>query len=332
MSPADNHQAVVVADLGGSNIRFASLCVQPGLDNPVELANIQSYQCARFDSLAAAISEYLAWLRSLPAQPGLQQPDLCLAVPGPVHVQPVQLTNLSWTVDPVQLAGQFGGTVHVLNDLSAQAMALPWLADQDLDWWRMPAAAMPDNADLAIVAVGTGLGAAGLIDQSRTVESEAGHSAFTALNSTHLAWLLQLWPQWSRVSWERLLSGPGLLTLFRAMHPEASSAMQDAADISAGARQGDRRCQETVAEFSRLLGSFCGDLGLSLGAVGGVFLSGGVLAHLDGLLDRQAFLAQFDDKGRFTDYCHAIPIARVRHDYPGLLGAARYYLINQQRS
>lgn len=102
--------------------------------------------------------------------------------------------------------------------------------------------------------------------------------------------------------------------------------------ITAQALTGDSRCLETVELFTQILGSVCGDLALALGAKGGVYLSGGLLSGFGDLFDSSSFLENFDNKGRYRDYCQHMPIARVLSSQPGLNGAARFAELNIERA
>ncbi|MCB1670144.1 MAG: glucokinase, partial [Pseudomonadales bacterium] len=156
------------------------------------------------------------------------------------------------------------------------------------------------------------------------VESEGGHISFAPQTPLQQQLLGALWPRFPRLSVERLISGPGLANLYRGLGLlEGDEQHLSPEQITSQARAGDPRSEKAVTLFIQIFGSVCGDLALTLGAKGGVYLSGGLLQGLGELFDAAAFLEQFNNKGRYHDYCRDIPVARVLSSQPGLLGATR---------
>lgn len=308
----------VVADVGGTHIRFGTLT-----DRDAPLRCIASFRCAGFDGLEAALTHYVASPAARAYLAGGFE-VLCLALPGDVQSVPIDLVNLGWRVEPATLAQRFSCRLLPLNDFTAQAHAIGDLESGDLDWLRTPAGPV-DGLNRAVIGPGTGLGAAALMPDGQVLESEAGHISFAPQSDLQQRLLASLWPDFPRLSVERLLSGPGLANIYRALaRVDGRDSRLTAEEITSGAQQGDPACLATVLEFNRIFGSVCGDIALAFGAKGGVYLSGGMLAGLDTLFDRSIFLQQFDFKGRYGNYCRQIPVARVIHPHPGLAGAARY--------
>ncbi|MEX2131124.1 MAG: glucokinase [Pseudohongiellaceae bacterium] len=306
----------IIADVGGTHVRFA---VITGAD--ARLQRIAVYRCAEFGQLADAIDFYIKKEQELP--PNLLT-RLGLALPGAVHTDPVELVNIRWSVSRQALETRFGCAVTMINDFTAQALAIPALQEQDLQWLRRAAVDSPPLTR-AIIGPGTGLGVAALLPGGEVVDSEAGHISFAPTSTAQQRMLEQLWQWFPRVSIERLLSGPGLANLYRAKSVLAGhEQVLSAEEITANAKAGDLLCLNTIDEFNRVFGSVCGDLALALGATGGVYLSGGIIEKLGPLFDRNLFMQEFDKKGRYSDYCHRIPLALVTCAYPGLLGMARY--------
>lgn len=307
----DSAATALVADIGGTHCRLA-LTPLAG----IELTEIVQRRCADYPDLESIIDEFLA---------GRPLPDVfCLAVPGPAHAEVVTLVNNPWRrLDTRALRQRYRCPLYLLNDFAAQAHSLPLLQEADLDWWRPRGA--PPGLPRAIVGPGTGLGAAALTADGRVLASEAGHMSFAPNNATQRRLLEAALSFLPRVYNEALVSGPGLGNLYRALQLlQGHEAQLDAEAIGERARQGDEDCVATLNEFSSLLGAICGDLALAYGAVGGMYLSGGLLGYLDELFDRPAFLDAFAAKGAYRDYCLAIPVARITHPAPGLLGAARF--------
>lgn len=309
----------VVADVGGTQIRLAALGKQDA-----QIRCIAVYRCAEFAQLGAAIDHYLT------AQ-GLQSSGLArlgLALPGAVHQETITLVNSPWNVSRRELETHFACPVDIINDFTAQALAIPALRPGDICWLRAPeTGAAADSGPLtrAIIGPGTGLGVAALLPEGGIVESEGGHLSWAPVDAGQQRLQEVLWRWFPRISLERLLSGPGLANLYRAKQTLAGIDHQLSPEhITAGATAGDTACRETVREFVRIFGAACGDLALALGATGGVFLSGGLTRKLGTLFDAELFMAEFDRKGRYSDYCRAIPIGQVVCAYPGLLGIARH--------
>lgn len=306
---------VLLADVGGTHVRLAQVNA-PG----APLQCIRVYACADFGGLEDVLARYLDDVGATAAAFS----QLCLALPGAVHREPVPLVNNGWQVSRSVIRGRFGHTPRLLNDFTAQALAIPAFGDADLQWLRHGARVDPTQTR-AIIGPGTGFGVAALLPDGQVVESEAGHISFAPTSPLQQRLLTALWGHWPRVSVERVVSGPGLANLYRAL---SRLAGQDTdclpEDITRQAQAGDPLSQRAVTEFIDIFGSVCGDLALAYGAVGGVYLSGGVLDKLGPLFDAELFLSRFDHKGRYRDDCRAIPVARVRCEFPGLLGAARY--------
>ena len=305
----------IVADVGGTHIRFATVT-----DPAAPLQGIRVYHCAEFDRIYGAIDRYLADA-SIPVD---TLSHLCLALPGAVHTNPVRLVNMPWKISRQKLRKRYLCEPVLLNDFTAQALAIPAFAPEELQWLR-PGGESDHLLTRAIVGPGTGLGVAALLPDGEVVESEAGHFSFAPGTPLQQQLLTKLWELFPRVSIERLVSGPGLANLYRALQRvEGRDGQLSPEQITAQALAGDEMSLKAVTEFNSIFGSVCGDIALAFGAVGGVYLSGGVLDKLGSLFDPRLFLTQFDNKGRYTDYCRTIPVARVMCEHPGLLGAARH--------
>jgi glucokinase len=301
-------QCQIVADIGGTNARFA--CVATGSN---ELQQIRTLQTADFPRLIDAIRTYLSGLQQCKAD------KLCLALAGPVAQDQIQLTNNAWAFSRSGLEQALGMPVLTINDFSAQAYCLDTLQDKELDWFG---AQRPQGGRMrAMVGPGTGLGVAGISPDGDILPSEGGHQAFAPVDAHEMEVLKLLWRKFPRVSSERLLSGPGLGNLYWANSILAGAeATLEAPAITAGALQGDTLCLQTISDFLDILASVAGDLALVLGALDGVYLSGGILPRLLGLLDREKFRRRFAAKGRFHDYCARMPLALVTAEQPGLRG------------
>lgn len=228
----------------------------------------------------------------------------------------VALTNTPLRIERATLAARCAGGAWLLNDLAAVAAALPLLGEDQLQAFG-PACAPAAGAQL-VIGLGTGFGAAARTPEGGIVDTEAGHADLAAVSVAEHHWLARLAPQ-GRASVEQVLSGPGLLAWYRAMAPAGGGDM--AALIDAW-QAGQPAARELMRLFSTWLGRVAGNLVLSLGAWGGVSLIGGVVAGLGPMLDAQAFRHGLQDRVQFAADLAALPVQRILHPQPALLGLA----------
>ncbi|MEY4642082.1 MAG: hypothetical protein RLZZ227_2076 [Pseudomonadota bacterium] len=299
----------IVADIGGTNARFAC-----ALADSSELLHIQSLKGATHPRLEDAFRAYVDSI------PGCEVATLCMAVAAPVEHDPIRLTNSPWVFSRAELAAALGCEVLIINDFTAQAACLDVLAPTELEWWGAP---RPSGGRVRVVlGPGTGLGVAGISPDGSVMPTEGGHVGFAPSNAHELQILELLLEQFERVSVERLLSGPGLCTLYAAnaalngTRAEAPSA----ADITKHAQHGDALCLQTTNDFLDILATVAGDYALGMGARDGVYLTGGILPQLGALLDPERFRQRFDAKGRMRPYCASTPLALIKADNTGLRG------------
>ena len=307
----------LVGDIGGTNARFA--LAEPG-GRPGEAIVLR---CDDYEDLAAAVR---AGLDRLGAQPA----SAALAIAGPVHADRVAMTNLNWTFSKSALRAELGlRHLAVVNDFEAIAWALPKLAKTELAPLGPPATAAPGLAR-AVLGPGTGLGQSGLIPGPggwAAIAGEGGHIDFAPQNVRQAAVWRRLEDDFDHVSLESVLSGPGLVNLYRALASlEGVPATLDGpADI--GAAGAPPPAGEAVAMFSEILGAAAGNLALSLGALGGVYIAGGIVPALADRFDRTAFRRAFEAKGRFQSYLRAVPTYLITAPTPALTGLA--HLLDQ---
>ena len=301
----------LVADIGGTNARFASV-------NPADgsLQDLHVYPCADFPFLLGAIETYLD------AYGDDSISGVCLAVAGPIDPDPIDLPNNHWTFSRVELERSLGMPVRIINDFSAQVLSIATLDSSELRW--LGAARPSGEGVTAVIGPGTGLGVSALLPSGDILPSEAGHVGFAPVDQ-HQSDLLQvLRKRYERVSAERVLSGPGLANLYWANGQlQGLDKELPAAEVTAGARADDRLCRRAVDDFLAILAAFAGDVALMTGADQGVYLSGGLLPKMLCFLDGDEFLSHFRSKGRFRDFNAAIPLAIVLAEQPGLRGCAR---------
>lgn len=310
----------LVADIGGTNARFALACRDGS--PPLLVDSVREFAVADFASLADVAAHYLRIVGANPAS-GV------FAVAGKVDGDEARITNHPWLISARQTREALGlQAISLVNDFTAQAMAISLLGPDDVvpigggTWAR-------DDGDktYAIIGPGTGLGVGGLLRRDgryHALQSEGGHVAFAPGTPEEDAVLRQLRTRHERVSNERLISGMGLVNLHRALGAIAGDDVGELKpeDITARASQGDALALHTIALFCRVFGSAAGDLVLTLGAWDGVFLGGGLVPRLLRDLSAPGFRERFEHKGRFAPAMARVPVLAVVHPQPGLLGAA----------
>ena len=312
----------LLGDIGGSNARFAA-AAGGGID---ELRVLEVQEYPRFEE---ALQEYLDGLRrsgafrSLPAA-------ACLAVAAPVDAQPLRFTNSSWVVDREALQGLLPGTrLALINDFAGIGHAVPALGSDD--WEALGGGAPSAGEALAVLGPGTGLGVCTVVPQQgryRVLAGEGGHVDFAPVDEREIDILRILWRRFGRVSAERLLCGDGLVQLYTALaelRGEGCPDSIDPAQVSAAGLAGrDALAVETGGVFIGALGAMAGNLALTVGARGGVYLAGGIAPRLLEALRRGRFRERFLDKGRFRSYLEPIPTRVIVHPQPALLGCLRH--------
>lgn len=307
--------AVLIADLGGTNARFALVG-----EHPRELAGVEVLAAADHPDIESAIGAYLG-------RQGIAHiAEVCLAVAGPVHEDRVELPNSHWAFSRSRLQDSLGAPLTILNDFTAQALAVDALDDDEVEWFGEP---RPRPGGIrCIIGPGTGLGVAIQTPGGEVVPSEGGHVGFAPTDSHEIELLRILIPRYRRVSVERLVSGPGLENLYWANlrlargRPDVPGPARSAPEVVELARAGDATALQAVEDFFDVLGSFAGDMALVSWATGGVYLSGGVFRRLMPFFDAERFRTRFQDKGRFTRFSETVALGWVRAEHPGLLGCA----------
>ncbi|NVJ48838.1 MAG: glucokinase [Gammaproteobacteria bacterium] len=307
----------LVADIGGTNARFALVTPESGIPEQV-----QTLQCENFGSPLQAIHHYLS-------QVNTQVAAACLAVACPVNGDEIRLTNNHWSFSKSQLQNGLG-IVHleVINDFTAAAMATTVVAGNDL-CHLAPELAFDLTQQRAIIGPGTGLGVAGMLPvdgATLVLSTEGGHQSFAPENEVEDYILQYLRSELAVVSREELLSGRGLVNIHRALcsYHQQPLLFSDAESIGQAALSGDAMAKTTLEQFFEILGSVAGDCALSLGATGGVYIGGGIPPRFSSQIKRSGFRRRFENKLNFKHYLSGIATAIVMHPQPGLLGAAAY--------
>jgi len=313
MMPHDRPR--LIADIGGTYARFA-LETAPG-----QFERAASLRCAEHADFHAAVRAYLASL------PGVAIEHAAIAIANPVEGDQVRMTNYTWEFSIEQMRQRLGlQTLVVVNDFTALAMAVPRLAAHQ----RRPVGGGParERSVIGVLGAGSGLGVSGLIpagDGWVALGTEGGHTNFAPRDEREIAILRFAMREYAHVSFERLLSGPGLELIHRALADRAGvrAAPLAAPEITRRALDGsDAVCAETLDAFCAMLGSAASNLAVTLGAMGGIYIGGGIVPRLGETFDRSPFRARFEDKGRFSDYVRGIPTYVITAEHATLVGAS----------
>ncbi len=305
----------LVGDVGGTNARFALIKADGAMTRP-RVSAVEDYA-----SLAEAIERYLA--QEADAQPT----EAAIAVAAPIAGDAVTLTNHPWSFSIEALRARLKlERLRVVNDFVANALAIPRLAAGDCA--QLGSGAPHAGAPIGVIGPGSGLGVSALIGtgaDATPLEAEGGHVTMAPADGMESAVLGVLRGRFDHVSAERVLSGPGLVNLHQALCQLAGVAaplFTPAQIASTAVWEADPLAREAVAMFCAMLGTVAGNLALTLGARGGVYIAGGIVPKLGSVFAQSKFRARFEEKGRFRDYLARIPTYVILHQAPALLGAA----------
>ena len=305
----------IVADVGGTNTRLALYDEGTG------------HFVAQQDFLNRHHLSLEALIKTWKAQHGIDCQRACLAIAAPLTGDQIAMINIDWRFSRSQFCRDL--SLHQclwLNDFAANAHALPGLSNSDTV--TLNAGEPTDNAPLAVIGPGTGLGGATAAFDSagqwQVRPAEPGMSSLAPANSQELELFGALLKHYPDIYAELLLSGPGLVRLYQTMAEQEGCACPAREPEAISAAYGeDKLCTDVVSQFCALLGSICGDFVLATGAFGGLYLAGGIAPKLLRALESEQFLQRFSAKGALQQQLSAVPIHVITHPRPGLIGAAR---------
>lgn len=313
MAPFDSPR--LIADIGGTFARFAVEVAQG------EFTQVASLRCADHADFHAAVRAYLATLPAL----GIRHAGVAIA--NPVEGDQVRMTNYHWQFSIEEMRQRLGlDTLVVVNDFTALAMALPRLRPHEVR--QIGGGEARPQAVVGLLGSGSGLGVSGLIpaaDGWISLGSEGGHTSFSPRDEREVTILRHAWKQFPHVSFERLVSGPGLELIHRALSEAAgdSGPALSAPEITRRAlEQLDPVSTETLDVFCALLGTAAANLAVTLGALGGIYIGGGIVPRLGTWFDRSRFRSRFEDKGRFSRYVAGIPTYVITAENATFIGAS----------
>ncbi|MGH9513534.1 MAG: glucokinase [Terriglobales bacterium] len=322
---------ILAGDIGGTNARLALFNVEGGRFTP---ASARIFRSREYSGLDQIVSEFIQTSGAHPDQ-------ACFGIAGPVRDGRVETSNLPWIIESERLADELKlKHVFLINDLEANAWGI---ADLELkDMVNLNQVKGGPQGNQAVIAAGTGLGEAGMYwdgAHHQVFASEGGHADFAPRNDLEIDLLRYLNTQYGHVSYERILSGPGLVNVFhflrdtgRGTEPKwltAEMAHSDpAAAISRAASEGKcSLCEQAVDIFVSVYAAEAGNLALKTMATGGIFLGGGIAPKMLSKLAGPLFMNAFAAKGRMQPLLESIPVRVITNDKVALLGAARYALV-----
>ena len=312
----------LVGDIGGTNARFA--LVAPGKS---ELMSIKTLQCTKFETVQEAIKSYLSSINDA------EIISACIASAGTTHLDVFKPANNDWVINKSNVSSALNDIqVNWINDFSAQALATTTLKSNDVIVINQ-GIIQPERVRL-VIGPGTGLGTCGLINSSNgwvPLPAQGGHSDFAPNSSLEIEIWTLLQKQFGHVAVERILSGPGIVNLYKALCQinEKEVLFNSPSEITSAAIKvnPDSISKETLHLFCRIFGSVTGSIALSTGCLGGIYITSDLVRNfLDFFIDSD-FLKSFEDKGRLKYYMTDIPIFISKKENMGLIGST--YQLNK---
>ncbi|BCN92682.1 glucokinase [Thiomicrorhabdus immobilis] len=353
----------LAGDIGGTKALLQLIQVRPENRSSSAIGQ-QRFLCNQFDSLQSIVSRFLSSFDI----PNLTIESACFGLPGPVHSRQVQLTNLPWIVDADQIEQACSiNRVHFVNDFYAAALGVDTLSSSELISLYLPVNSQtngePIKGNRLVIGAGTGLGVAPVFYDGEAFlpqSSEGGHFEFAPISETQQLLLQWLWQQWEHVSYERVLSGPGLEALYQFFSEHAvvtsysqissqilnknklftkqnnpvglnfaptdfnlSKRLLNAEQISQAADAGDPVAIQALTEFVTIYGAFVGAVALIWPAPNGIYLAGGIAVKILNWMQKPYFQKAYLEKGRMTQIVENIPVYLVADESLGLRGAMR---------
>ena len=306
----------IVGDIGGTNARFA--LVEP---ESTKLLNIEVLPCRDYGNLDDAFFDYMA----RQGLSGIKQASLAFACP--VHMDIVKMTNNHWSFSKQSMQEKLHlDQFKCVNDFTAMALGVPHISTDQLV--KVGGGTGNESKPRLVLGPGTGLGVSGLVKTSAAwipLSTEGGHVDFAPTNELEMALLANLFKKFHRVSVERLLCGEGIVNIYAALaeiNGRPVEYVEPAKITQAALDSKDELAIETLNLFCRVFGQVAGNAVLTLGALGGVYICGGIIPRFIDFFKNSDFRKQFDDKGRMTGYVEEVPAYIVTEKYTGLLGAA----------
>ena len=307
----------LLGDIGGTNARFALV-----YGDQLPIMHDVVLPTGHFPDLASAARAYLLQV----GQPAVQQ--ACIAIANPIDGDVLKMTNNHWkfSIESTRKELQLD-VLLMLNDWEAMAMAAPVLKGSDLT--QIGSGDAVPGAPKGLIGPGTGLGVSSLVRSRQgewvPIAGEGGHVSMAPTCEREADILRILWRSHAHVSVERVVSGMGLENLYHAIcelngttaQPLTASQVTERALVAT-----DAACEEALERLCRLLGNAAGNLAVTIGARGGIYIGGGIIGHLGEYFAQSGFRTAFEAKGRFENYMKRIPTYVIRAEQPALIGCA----------
>ncbi len=308
----------IIADIGGTNMRVAVS------EANGQFSQIKVYQCAQYSGLDEILTNFIETT-------GIEGATInaCLAIACPVENDLITMTNLPWEFSKSALKATLGlNKLLMINDYTAIAHAVPYLSDEQKV--QIGSGEAVANKPISICGPGTGLGVANVVPvqgQWLSLSGEGGHADFAPIDAKDQLIFADLLTKYEHVSYEQLLSGLGIEQIYHAL---AKAAGNDNVELKAE-QIGEKAlansceiCTQALLQFCKILGSFAGNLALTLGSFGGVYIAGGIVPRFIEFFKNSEFRSRFEAKGRLSGFNSTIPTYVITESQPGLLGASAY--------
>src|ERR1700681_2298431 len=325
---------ILAGEIGATRTRLAAFETE---GNQLQCAVEKTYMSQQHDGLPGILAHFIK-------TEGIPVHSACFGVAGPVRAGRSKISNLPWVIDAREIAKQLRlNSVGLLNDLEAYAYGIDGLESKD--FITLSEGAEEAEGNRAIISAKTGLGIAGLYwdgFRHHPFACEGGHSDFAPRNDLQMELLAYLQKKYGRISCERILSGPGIKNIYdflrdahKAEEPEwLRTAMSAAPDppalISQMALEGKAAiCDQALSIFVSVFGAEAGNCALNFMSTGGIFIGGSIASKIVSKMKAPVFLESFLDKGRMETILKDMPVKIVANDDSGMIGAARYTLVQK---
>ena len=304
----------IIADIGCTNARFALLNTDGSIQDEIVL------QGADHPDFVSAVQEYL----SLISNPCIT--EAAVAIANPIDGDLIKMTNHNWnfSIEEARKTLKLDSLIFK-NDFEALAMSIPFLEDNDLH--QVGGGKIKKKRAIGVLGPGTGLGVSGLVFSGEKwipLSGEGGHVSLSPTNKRQARILEVCWERYQHVSSERLISGSGLQKIYQAICQldDVSTILNlTPQEISKSALdKTNKQCEETLDIFTAMLGVVAGNLALTLGAKGGIYIGGGIIPKLGDYFENSPFREHFEAKGRFNPYLKKIPVFVIKSENPALIG------------
>ncbi len=313
---------LLVADIGGTNARFA-LVTQPSNGLQPVLCHLKIMPGVAFPTFSSALNAYLSTLE------GEKPTSACIAIASPIDGDRIEMTHLPWSFSINEIKERFGfECFEVMNDFNAVALGVSVLTEKDIE--EVKPGVKHDYEPRAIIGPGTGLGVSGLTYCRESelwlpISGLGGHVNLPATTLYESELIAAVMEDLDHVSAELMISGTGLGNLYAAVCKVEGQTPKEfsPADITAKAlSETDANCVKTLESFCSFLGGVAGNLALTFGARGGVYIAGGIVPRFVAFLKESAFVDRFSHKGVMSEYVKNIPVSVITNTQVGLIGAA----------